>query len=180
MLDYDEAIENIDIGGPAMIRSAAKNHAAVTVVIEPEDYQRVLDEIAANNGATTYETRQHLAAKAYARTSAYDAAISNWFAAHLGNAAPDFRGFGGRLVQSLRYGENPHQQAAFYRDGNARPGVATARQVQGKELSYNNINDTDAAYECVAEFPAGPTRRGNHQAREPVRSGYRTKRSGSL
>ncbi|NNF79460.1 MAG: bifunctional phosphoribosylaminoimidazolecarboxamide formyltransferase/IMP cyclohydrolase [Rhizobiales bacterium] len=151
---YDEAIENIDIGGPAMIRSAAKNHAAVTVVIEPEDYQRVLDEIAANNGATTYETRQHLAAKAYARTSAYDAAISNWFAAHLDNAAPDFRGFGGRLAQSLRYGENPHQKAAFYRDGTARPGVATARQVQGKELSYNNINDTDAAFECVAEFPA--------------------------
>ena len=151
---YDEAIENIDIGGPAMIRSAAKNHAAVTVVIEPEDYGRVLEEIAGNNGATTYETRQYLAAKAYARTSAYDAAISNWFAGELGTAAPDFRSFGGRLVQSLRYGENPHQQAAFYADGNARPGVATARQVQGKALSYNNINDTDAAFECVAEFAA--------------------------
>lgn len=151
---YDEAIENIDIGGPAMIRSAAKNHAAVTVVVEPEDYQRVLEEIANNNGSTTYETRQHLAAKAFARTSAYDAAISNWFASHLGNASPDFRSFGGRLVQSLRYGENPHQQAAFYHDGNLRPGVATARQIQGKELSYNNINDTDAAFECVAEFPA--------------------------
>ncbi|MEM8646425.1 MAG: bifunctional phosphoribosylaminoimidazolecarboxamide formyltransferase/IMP cyclohydrolase [Pseudomonadota bacterium] len=149
---YDEAIENIDIGGPAMIRSAAKNHAAVTVVIEPEDYSRVLDEISANNGATTYETRQYLAAKAYARTGAYDAAISNWFASELGTTAPEFRSFGGRLAQSLRYGENPHQQAAFYRDGSARPGVATARQVQGKELSYNNINDTDAAYECVAEF----------------------------
>ena len=151
---YQEAIENIDIGGPAMIRSAAKNHAAVTVVIEPEDYGRVLDEIAANDGATTYETRQYLAAKAYARTGAYDAAISNWFAGELGTEAPEFRSFGGRLAQSLRYGENPHQQAAFYRDGSARPGVATARQVQGKELSYNNINDTDAAYECVAEFSA--------------------------
>ncbi|MEM8685844.1 MAG: bifunctional phosphoribosylaminoimidazolecarboxamide formyltransferase/IMP cyclohydrolase [Pseudomonadota bacterium] len=150
---YDEAIENIDIGGPAMIRSAAKNHAAVTVVIEPADYGRVLEEISAHDGATTYETRQYLAAKAYARTGAYDAAISNWFAAELDTAAPEFRSFGGRLAQSLRYGENPHQQAAFYRDGNARPGVATARQVQGKELSYNNINDTDAAYECVAEFP---------------------------
>ncbi len=151
---YDEAVENIDIGGPAMIRSAAKNHAAVTVVIEPSDYQRVLDEMSTNGGSTTYETRQQLAAKAYARTSAYDAAISNWFAADLDTSAPDFRGFGGRLVQSLRYGENPHQQAAFYSDGNTRPGVASARQVQGKELSYNNINDTDAAYECVAEFPA--------------------------
>ena len=100
----------------------------------------------------TYELRQALAAKAYARTAAYDAAISNWFADTLHDDAPDYRAFGGELIQPLRYGENPHQSAAFYRTPGARFGVSTARQVQGKELSYNNINDTDAAYECVAEF----------------------------
>ena len=148
----DACIENIDIGGPAMIRAAAKNHADVTVVIEPSDYERLLDELALHNGMTSLELRQVLAAKAYARTAAYDAAISNWFAASLREEAPDYRAFGGRLIQPLRYGENPHQSAAFYRTPDQRPGVATARQVQGKELSYNNINDTDAAYECVAEF----------------------------
>jgi phosphoribosylaminoimidazolecarboxamide formyltransferase/IMP cyclohydrolase len=150
--DYDDCIENIDIGGPAMIRAAAKNHGDVAVVVDTTDYAVVLEELTKHNGMTTFETRQKLAAKAYARTAAYDAAISNWFAATLKNDAPDYRAFGGRLAQSLRYGENPHQTAAFYRTPNVRAGVATARQVQGKELSYNNINDTDAAYEAIAEF----------------------------
>jgi phosphoribosylaminoimidazolecarboxamide formyltransferase/IMP cyclohydrolase len=154
---YEDCIENIDIGGPAMIRAAAKNHDDVAVVVEAQDYQAVLDELTANNGATTLSLRKRLAAKAYARTAAYDAAISNWFALQLKTDAPDYRAFGGRLVQSLRYGENPHQSASFYRTPDHRFGVATARQVQGKELSYNNINDTDAAYECVAEFDAKRT-----------------------
>ena len=149
---YDECIENIDIGGPAMIRAAAKNHGDVAVVVDTTDYAVVLEELTRHSGMTTYETRQKLAAKAYARTAAYDAAISNWFAATLNNDAPDYRAFGGRLAQSLRYGENPHQTAAVYRMPNVRAGVMTARQVQGKELSYNNINDTDAAYEAIAEF----------------------------
>ncbi len=155
--DFEECIENIDIGGPAMIRPAAKNHGDVAVVVEPSDYQAVLDELAANQGATTLTLRRRLAAKAYARTAAYDEAISNWFAAELNTDAPDFRAFGGRLIQALRYGENPHQHAAFYRTPDKRAGVATARQLQGKELSYNNINDTDAAYECIAEFDPGQT-----------------------
>ena len=148
----EDCIENIDIGGPAMIRAAAKNHDDVAVVVEASDYQAVLDELAAHKGATTLSLRKRLAAKAYARTAAYDAAISNWFAAALKIDAPDFRAIGGRLAEALRYGENPHQNAAFYISAEERPGVATARQVQGKQLSYNNINDTDAAYECVAEF----------------------------
>ncbi|MEI8274449.1 MAG: bifunctional phosphoribosylaminoimidazolecarboxamide formyltransferase/IMP cyclohydrolase, partial [Hyphomicrobiales bacterium] len=155
--DYDDCIENIDIGGPAMIRAAAKNHADVTVVVEATDYAAVLDELTAHSGMTSLELRQRLAAKAYARTAAYDAAISNWFAETLKNDAPDYRAFGGRLLQSLRYGENPHQTAAFYKTPGARPGVASARQVQGKELSYNNINDTDAAYECIGEFDPART-----------------------
>jgi phosphoribosylaminoimidazolecarboxamide formyltransferase/IMP cyclohydrolase len=154
---FEECIENIDIGGPAMIRAAAKNHDDVAVVVEAQDYQAVLDELAAHQGATTLTLRRRLAAKAYARTAAYDAAISNWFAGALKTDTPDFRAFGGRLIQALRYGENPHQTAAFYRTPDKRPGVATARQVQGKELSYNNINDTDAAYECLAEFDAART-----------------------
>src|SRR5438270_774547 len=149
---FEECIENIDIGGPAMIRAGAKNHDDVAVVVEPADYQAVLDELAAHKGATTLALRRRLAAKAYARTGAYDAAISNWFALELKNDAPDFRSFGGRLIQPLRYGENPHQAAAFYLTPDKRPGVSTARQVQGRELSYNNINDTDAAYECIGEF----------------------------
>jgi len=148
----EDCIENIDIGGPAMIRAAAKNHDDVAVVVEAADYQRILDELAAHHGATTRTLRRQLAAKAYARTAAYDAAISNWFAAELKIEAPAFRSFGGRLIEALRYGENPHQSAAFYALPERRPGVATARQVQGKQLSYNNINDTDAAYECVGEF----------------------------
>jgi len=154
---FDDCVENIDIGGPAMIRAAAKNHADVAVVVEPADYAAVLAELAAHDGATTLGLRKKLAAKAYARTAAYDAAISNWFAGELADPAPDFRALGGRLVEALRYGENPHQSAAFYRTPEARAGVATARQVQGKQLSYNNINDTDAAYECVAEFDPART-----------------------
>jgi phosphoribosylaminoimidazolecarboxamide formyltransferase / IMP cyclohydrolase len=154
---FEDCIENIDIGGPAMIRAAAKNHQDVAVVVEAQDYQAVLDELAANAGATMLSLRRRLAAKAYARTAAYDAAISNWFAAELKTEAPDFRAFGGRLIQALRYGENPHQSAAFYRTPDHRAGVATARQLQGKELSYNNINDTDAAYECLAEFDPART-----------------------
>jgi phosphoribosylaminoimidazolecarboxamide formyltransferase/IMP cyclohydrolase len=154
---FDDCIENIDIGGPAMIRAAAKNHADVTVVVEPADYELLLAELGQHAGMTSLELRQRLAAKAYARTAAYDAAISNWFADTLHDNAPDYRAFGGKLIQPLRYGENPHQGAAFYRTPGARFGVATSRQVQGKELSYNNINDTDAAYECVAEFDAKRT-----------------------
>jgi phosphoribosylaminoimidazolecarboxamide formyltransferase/IMP cyclohydrolase len=154
---FDDCIENIDIGGPAMIRAAAKNHADVTVVVEPDDYEKVLDELAQHSGMISLELRQTLAAKAYARTAAYDAAISNWFAETLHDSAPAYRAFGGKLIQSLRYGENPHQSAAFYRAPGERFGVASARQMQGKELSYNNINDTDAAYECVAEFDAKRT-----------------------
>jgi phosphoribosylaminoimidazolecarboxamide formyltransferase/IMP cyclohydrolase len=150
--DFDACIENIDIGGPAMIRSAAKNHKFVTIVVDVEDYDLVLADMAETNGATKLETRQALAAIAYARTGAYDAAISNWFAEEIDEPAPKRRAFGGTLKQTLRYGENPHQQAAFYATGEARPGVATATQIQGKELSYNNINDTDAAFELVAEF----------------------------
>jgi phosphoribosylaminoimidazolecarboxamide formyltransferase / IMP cyclohydrolase len=149
---YEECVENIDIGGPAMIRAAAKNHAGVTVVVDPGDYPRVLTEMKANGGATTLALRRALAAKAYARTAVYDAAISGWFADQLGEKAPAWRTFGGRLAQELRYGENPHQWAAFYLLPEVRPGVATARQHQGKELSYNNLNDTDAAFELVTEF----------------------------
>jgi phosphoribosylaminoimidazolecarboxamide formyltransferase/IMP cyclohydrolase len=149
---YAECVENIDIGGPAMIRAAAKNHAAVTVVVDPQDYAPVLDAMRGNGGATTLALRKSLAAKAYARTAAYDAAIAGWLAAAVGEAAPAWRAFGGRLAQELRYGENPHQAAAFYRSSERRPGVATAVQHQGKELSYNNLNDTDAAFEVVAEF----------------------------
>jgi phosphoribosylaminoimidazolecarboxamide formyltransferase / IMP cyclohydrolase len=154
--DFDETIENIDIGGPAMIRAASKNHDWVTVVVDTEDYAAVLAEMDANNGATTLGLRRKLAQIAYARTAAYDAAVSNWFAGELAKggdkAPPRRRALAGHLRQPLRYGENPHQEAAFYVTGEKRFGVATAEQLQGKELSYNNINDTDAAYELVAEF----------------------------
>ncbi len=148
---FDDCIENIDIGGPAMIRSAAKNHESVTVLTEPAHYAKVLEEIAAHGG-TTLETRRTLAASAYARTAAYDSAISGWFAEQLGETYPERFSFSGAKKQELRYGENPHQSAAFYTASPARFGVATASQHQGKELSYNNYNDTDAAFECVAEF----------------------------
>ena len=152
--DYDTCIENIDIGGPAMIRAAAKNHAHVTVVVDVEDYETVLGDMDQHGGATCPKFRRKLAQRAYARTAAYDAAVSTWLADAIGETAPRRRAFAGTLAQTLRYGENPHQRAAFYTDGSDRPGVATARQVQGKELSYNNINDTDAAFELVSEFAA--------------------------
>ena len=152
--DYADCVENIDIGGPAMLRAAAKNHGFVTVITDPEDYAPLLAEL--DQGGTTLAFRQKMAANTYARTAAYDAAVSAWFAATLGDEAPRRRVFAGMLAQTLRYGENPHQTAAFYTDGSGRPGVATAVQHQGKELSYNNINDTDAAFELVAEFTDGP------------------------
>jgi phosphoribosylaminoimidazolecarboxamide formyltransferase / IMP cyclohydrolase len=155
--DFAACIENIDIGGPAMIRAAAKNHEDVAVLVEAADYGALLDELGQHGGMTTLALRRRLAAKAFARTAAYDAAIANWFARELGEIAPDYRTFGGRLLEKLRYGENPHQSAAFYRAPDVRFGVATARQAQGKQLSYNNINDTDAAYECVAEFDPART-----------------------
>ena len=152
----DDCIENIDIGGPAMIRAAAKNHADVAVIVEPADGDAVLAALEAEGG-TRHALRRRLAARAYAHTAAYDAAVAGWLAAVAGEETPARRAFAGRLLQPLRYGENPHQRAAFYLDGSARPGVATARQLQGKELSYNNINDTDAAFELVAELdPAAP------------------------
>jgi len=153
---FEETIENIDIGGPAMVRSSAKNHDWVTVVVDPEDYAAVLAELDANKGATTLTLRRKLAQTAYARTAAYDAVVSGWFAGELAKdgetAPPRRRAFAGQLRQSLRYGENPHQEAAFYVTGEKRYGVSDAQQIQGKELSYNNINDTDAAYELAAEF----------------------------
>jgi phosphoribosylaminoimidazolecarboxamide formyltransferase/IMP cyclohydrolase len=150
--DFDTAIENIDIGGPALIRAGAKNHTSVTVVVDPADYAAVLADMAANGGATTLPLRKALAAKAYARTAQYDAAIAAWFAGALQETTPAIRVFAGALADKLRYGENPHQWAGFYRMAEPRYGVATAQQVQGKELSYNNLNDADAAYELVAEF----------------------------
>ena len=150
--DYDTCIENIDIGGPAMIRAAAKNAAFVNVIVDVEDYEKLLGDMDQHGGATCPKFRKKLAQKAYARTAAYDSAVSNWMAGQLGLEAPKRRAFAGELKQTLRYGENSHQKAAFYTDGSNRPGVATAVQLQGKELSYNNINDTDAAYELVAEF----------------------------
>jgi phosphoribosylaminoimidazolecarboxamide formyltransferase/IMP cyclohydrolase len=149
---FADCIENIDIGGPAMIRAAAKNYNDVVVVVDPGDYAKLLDELREHSGATSQKIRQQLAQKAFARTAVYDAAISNWLAAEAGVAAPDYRAFGGKLTSQLRYGENPHQSAAFYHWGDQRRGVATAVQVQGKELSYNNVNDTDAAFELAAEF----------------------------
>ncbi len=149
---FETCVENIDIGGPAMIRAAAKNHAGVAVVVDPADYEALLAELEAHGGATTEAFRRRLAAKAYARTAAYDAAISAWLAAETGEETPRWRSFAGRLADELRYGENPHQRAALYLTGEARSGVATAVQHQGKELSYNNLNDTDAAFELVSEL----------------------------
>ncbi len=140
-----------------MIRAAAKNHNDVAVLVEPSDYAALIEELTMHNGMTTLALRRRLAAKAFARTAAYDAAIGSWFAQALDDIAPEYRAFGGRLIERLRYGENPHQSAAFYRTPAVRFGVATARQAQGKQLSYNNINDTDAAYECVAEFDPART-----------------------
>lgn len=160
---YEECVENIDIGGPAMIRAAAKNHGDVTVVVEPEDYAAVLDELKANDGATTLGLRKRLAARAYAHTARYDGAISNWFGAVLDHPDGKAEGFPRTFTAQfnkaipMRYGENPHQGAAFYVGRDPEPGsVAAARQLLGKELSYNNIGDTDAALECVKEFADRP------------------------
>ena len=150
--EYAAIVENIDIGGPAMVRASAKNHAYVAVVTDPEDYASVLNALEVNLGSLSLDFRQKLAAKAFARTAAYDAAISGWFAEALAVEHPGWRAFGGRLETVMRYGENPHQSAGFYVTGEQRPGVATARQLQGKQLSYNNINDTDAAFELAGEF----------------------------
>ena len=152
--DFDTAIENIDIGGPALIRAAAKNYVRVTVVVDPGDYQAVIDEMTEHDGATSPEFRRRMAGAAYARTATYDAAIATWFNGVLGAPFPPRVAFAGTLRQRLRYGENPHQDAALYVGGAARPGVATAEQIQGKELSFNNLGDTDAAFELVAEFEA--------------------------
>lgn len=149
---FEDCVENIDIGGPALTRAAAKNHDFVTIVTEPGQYDAVLAELAAHGG-TTLALRRKLAGEAFARTAAYDAAIAAWLAGERGEAFPARVTLSGALRQTLRYGENPHQRAAFYVNGE-RKGIATARQVQGKELSYNNLNDTDAAFECVAEFSA--------------------------
>ena len=151
---FKAAIENIDIGGPAMIRSGSKNHGYVAVAVDGESIGLIVEALKAD-GATSLDLRKRLAARAFARTAAYDAAVSGWFAAQLGDAAPSRKSIAGALAQTLRYGENPHQTGAFYRTGETRPGVANARQLQGKELGYNNIADADAAYELVAEF-AGP------------------------
>src|SRR5690606_14770024 len=137
--DFETAVENIDIGGPALIRAAAKNHEDVAVLTDPADYAAVMAEVEAHDGAPTLTVRRRLAALAYARTAAYDAAIGTWFAHQSGETFPRRHAIAGTLVQALRYGENPHQQAAFYATGEKRPGIATARQVQGKELSYNNL-----------------------------------------
>jgi phosphoribosylaminoimidazolecarboxamide formyltransferase / IMP cyclohydrolase len=150
--DWDDAIENIDVGGPAMIRAAAKNHDDVTVVVDPSDYDLIIAEIKQNDAVTLLSTRKKLAAKAFARTAAYDSAIATWFGRQLGDTTPDYFSVGGKLHQSLRYGENPHQHAAVYKTNDGRTGIVDAEQIQGKELSYNNINDADAALEMIREF----------------------------
>lgn len=152
--DYPTTVENIDIGGPAMIRASAKNHAYVAIVTDPSDYPALIEALRSDEGRTAYAFRQKLAAKAYARTAAYDTAISNWFAEALDIEIPRYRTIGGVLKEEMRYGENPHQSAGFYVTGEDRPGVATATLLQGKQLSYNNINDTDGAFELIGEFPA--------------------------
>ncbi|MBX9576561.1 MAG: bifunctional phosphoribosylaminoimidazolecarboxamide formyltransferase/IMP cyclohydrolase [Caulobacteraceae bacterium] len=150
---FEAAIENVDIGGPAMIRSASKNHGHVAVAVDADSIGWIVAALKAD-GATSLDLRKRLAARAFARTAAYDAAVSGWFAGQVADAAPARKTISGTLAQTLRYGENPHQAGAFYRTSEARPGVANARQVQGKELGYNNIADADAAYELVAEFEA--------------------------
>jgi phosphoribosylaminoimidazolecarboxamide formyltransferase / IMP cyclohydrolase len=149
---YDECIENIDIGGPAMIRSSAKNHADVTVIVDPADYVTLKHEMQTSSGATTLEFRQKMAAKAFARTAAYDAAISGYFRAQLGDALPESISISGARKAVLHYGENPHQKAALYSTANRGPSLLSATQVQGEALSYNNVNDASAALELAAEF----------------------------
>jgi phosphoribosylaminoimidazolecarboxamide formyltransferase/IMP cyclohydrolase len=152
--DFETCVENIDIGGPAMIRSAAKNHAYVAVCTEASDVSRVIDALKAE-GQTTLALRRDLAARAFARTAGYDSVIADWFAKQTSADWPERKSIAGSLKQAMRYGENPHQGAALYTFAHPRPGVATARQLQGKALSYNNIADTDAAVELVAEFDPG-------------------------
>jgi len=155
--NFDTCVENIDIGGPAMVRSAAKNHAFVTIITDPGDYEALLEELE-DNGTTSHDMRKRLAAKAYARTAAYDTAISQWYAEELGEDFSDRLTVTGSKVQNCRYGENPHQSAAFYANNEERPGISTAVQHQGKALSYNNLNDTDAAFELISDFdPEVPT-----------------------
>jgi phosphoribosylaminoimidazolecarboxamide formyltransferase/IMP cyclohydrolase len=155
---YEDAIENIDIGGPAMVRAAAKNHESVTVVVDPGDYAPLVAELAANGGATTFPLRARLAAKAYAHTARYDSMVSSYLLARHpspGERFPAALPLVYQKMQDLRYGENPHQQAAFYRDAAVRgPCIANARVLQGKELSFNNIADADTAIECVRQFEA--------------------------
>ncbi|MGI9399708.1 MAG: bifunctional phosphoribosylaminoimidazolecarboxamide formyltransferase/IMP cyclohydrolase, partial [Rhizobiaceae bacterium] len=150
---YAQTVENIDIGGPAMIRASAKNHAYVATVTSPDDYSGLAEALEANDCATTLDVRKWLAARAFARTASYDSEISNWYCRALDIETPDRIAIAGKLDETLRYGENPHQTAALYLGGKPRRGVATATQLQGKQLSYNNINDTDAAFELVSEFP---------------------------
>ena len=150
--NFDTCIENIDIGGPSLIRAAAKNHESVTVVTDPKDYDAIINSMSENQGATTPQLRRQLAAAAYAKTAAYDAAISGWFAQQAGDEFPKLHTLVGTRTQVMRYGENPHQAAAFYRTSNNHFGVGTAKQLQGKELSFNNIADTDAALECIKSF----------------------------
>ena len=150
-VSFEECIENIDIGGPAMIRAAAKNHNSVAVVVDKDDYGLIIEELK-KDGKVLEKTLKNLALKAYSRTAAYDSAISNWMNKQVKDGDQTYKSFGGKKIQSLRYGENPHQEAAFYTDGTNRSVVITAEQIQGKELSYNNINDTDAAFELVSEF----------------------------
>jgi len=151
--NFDECIENIDIGGPAMIRAAAKNHAFVSIVTDPQDYERVLNDMESHGGSVTLNTRRALASRAFALTATYDSNIASWFSWQREEECPRRISFSGTLKQTLRYGENPHQKASLYiTDDSDRPGAATASQVQGKELSYNNLNDTNAAFELVAEF----------------------------
>lgn len=150
--DFATCIENIDIGGPSMVRSAAKNHEFVTIITNPDDYENVMQEMKDNKGATTLKTRKLLAAKAYSKTASYDAAISAWFNGQNENPFPQNLSIAGSLKQPLHYGENPHQSAAFYTSGNIKGTLAGAKQVQGSELSYNNLNDASAAFELVREF----------------------------
>ena len=128
-----------------MIRAASKNHGYVATVVDPEDYADLISALDANGGATTYALRRRLAAVAYARTAAYDSAISTWLASEIGDSYPSRISFSGAAPKIMRYGENPHQSAAYYSSGSTRPGVGNAEQIQGKELSFNNLNDTDAA-----------------------------------
>ncbi len=175
---YEDAIENIDVGGPAMLRAAAKNHERVTVLVDPADYAGTLAELRA--GGVSEATRRRLAAKAFGHTAQYDALVSGWLRRQQGDASfPDAFAAGFRKLQDLRYGENPHQSAAFYADPLAAgASIATARQLQGKELSYNNIADADTALECVRQFEARRLR--DREARESLRRGHRLHRGRGL